>query len=75
MGRLENLCPPIASRAGLVDGEPGIEIYPEIAPRGDEIVIRKHRYSGFYGTDLDIILRGTGVETVIVTGVPTETGR
>jgi hypothetical protein len=64
--------PPIASRAGLVDGEPGIEIYPEIGPQGNDIVIKKHRYSGFYGTDLEIVLRGLGVDTVIVTGVTTE---
>lgn len=41
-------------------------------PLADEIVIKKHRFSGFYGTDLDIILRSSGIETVIVTGVTTE---
>src|SRR5262249_30064422 len=72
MGRFADLWPPIANRTGLVDGEPGIEIYPEIAPRAEEIVIKKHRYSAFYGTDLEIILRGLGVDTVIITGVTTE---
>src|SRR5262249_35099462 len=50
MGRFEDLWPPIKDRTGLVDGEPGIEIYPELAPRANEIVIKKHRYSAFYGT-------------------------
>jgi biuret amidohydrolase len=72
MGLFDDLWPPIATRAGLVDGEPGIEIYPEVAPRDDDVVIKKHRYSGFYGTDLEIILRGLGVDTVIITGVTTE---
>jgi biuret amidohydrolase len=72
MGLFDDLWPPIASRAGLVDGESGIEIYPEIAPRGNDIVIKKHRYSAFYGTDLEIVLRGLGVDTVIITGVTTE---
>jgi ureidoacrylate peracid hydrolase len=72
MGRFVDLSEPIANRTGLVDGEPGIEIYPEIAPQADEIVIKKHRYSAFYGTDLEIILRGLGVETVVITGVTTE---
>ncbi len=49
MGRFADLWEPIASRAGLVDGEPGIEIYAESAPRADEIVITKRRYSAFYG--------------------------
>ena len=72
MGMYDDLWPPIASRAGLVDDTPGIEIYPEIAPAPGEIVIKKHRYSGFFGTDLDIILRGSGVDTVVITGVTTE---
>jgi ureidoacrylate peracid hydrolase len=72
MGRFKDLWPPIRQGAGLVDGEPGIEIYPEIAPRPDEIVISKRRHSAFYGTDREIILRGLGVDTVIISGVTTE---
>jgi ureidoacrylate peracid hydrolase len=72
MGRFADLWAPIRNRTGLVDGEPGIEIYPEIAPRPDEIVVKKHRYSAFYGTDLEILLRGMGVDTVVISGVTTE---
>jgi ureidoacrylate peracid hydrolase len=72
MGLYGTLWPPIGERLGLVDGEKGIEIYDELKPLPDEIVIKKHRYSAFYGTDLDIILRGSGIKTVIVTGVTTE---
>jgi nicotinamidase-related amidase len=72
MGRFADLWSPIKNRTGLVDGEPGVDIYAEIAPRADEIVIKKHRYSAFYGTDLGIILRGLGVDTVVITGVTTE---
>jgi ureidoacrylate peracid hydrolase len=72
MGLFDDLHPPIAARAGLVDGTPGVEIYPELAPAPGEHVIKKHRYSGFFGTDLDIILREWGVDTVIVSGTTTE---
>ena len=71
-GRFKDLWPPIRSGAGLVEGEPGVEIYPEIAPRADEVVITKRRYSAFYGTDLEILLRGSGVDTVVISGVTTE---
>jgi nicotinamidase-related amidase len=64
--------PPIARRDALVAGSAGAAIFPEIAPRDDEIVIPKHRFSAFYGTDLEIILRGLGVTTVVITGVTTE---
>jgi ureidoacrylate peracid hydrolase len=64
--------PSIANRAALVDGTPGVDIYPEIAPAPSEHVIKKHRYSGFFGTDLDMILREWGVDTVIISGTTTE---
>src|SRR4051794_6465513 len=72
MGLFDDMHPPIASRAALVDGTPGADIYPDLAPRPDEHVIKKHRYSGFFGTDLDIILREWGVDTVIISGTTTE---
>ncbi len=64
--------PAIAQGEALVAGSVGAAIFPEIAPRDDEIVISKHRFSAFYGTDLEIILRGLGVNTVVITGVTTE---
>jgi ureidoacrylate peracid hydrolase len=72
MGLMDDLHPPIARRAGLVDGTPGAGIYPELAPRPGEHVIRKHRYSAFFGTDLDIILREWGIDTVVISGTTTE---
>jgi ureidoacrylate peracid hydrolase len=64
--------PRIGSGEALVDETPGIDIYPDIAPRLGELVIKKHRFSAFYNTDLEIILRGLGVDTVVITGVTTE---
>jgi nicotinamidase-related amidase len=72
MGVFGRSKPPIAQHLALVEGEKGVEIYDELKPLPDEIVIKKHRYSAFYGTDLDIILRSSGMETVIITGVTTE---
>ncbi len=71
-GLFGEIWPPIGDGAGLVDGTPGIEIYPDVAPAENEPVIKKHRYSGFFGTDLDQILRTENIETVAVTGVTTE---
>jgi biuret amidohydrolase len=69
MGLFDDLHPPIANRDALVDGTPGVEIYPDLAPAPGE---QKHRYSAFFGTDLDIILREWGVDTVIISGTTTE---
>src|SRR5260370_21885453 len=72
MGLLDDLHPPIANRDALVDGTPGVEVYPDLAPAPGEHIIKKHRYSGFFGTDLDIILREWGIDTVIISGTTTE---
>ncbi len=54
----------------LKAGSEGIEIHPELKPKG-ETVIQKHRYSAFYNTNLEIILRGLKVSDLIITGVMT----
>ncbi len=54
-----------------MEGSEGAEFIDELAPRADEIVIRKHRYSGFKGTDLDMLLRAHEIKTVITSGVST----
>lgn len=72
MGRFRDLYPPIANGQALVDETDGADIYPDLAPQEGEIVVKKHRYSGFFGTDLNIILQGYGIENVVITGTTTE---
>lgn len=68
MGLYDDLYSPIADRSTLVDGTSGVEIFPDLAPASDEHVIKKHRYSAFFATDLDLILREWGITTVIISG-------
>jgi nicotinamidase-related amidase len=49
-------------------GTQGAEIIPELAPEEADDVIPKRRYSGFFGTDLDITLRERGVDTLRLVG-------
>jgi nicotinamidase-related amidase len=51
-------------------GEAGA-IHPSGAPVGDEVVITKHRVSAFPGTDLEMILRANGIETLLLFGIAT----
>ena len=62
----------IESGAALRDDAPGAEVHRDIAPKAGETVIKKHRYSGFYGTDLELVLRGAQIDTVIIAGTTTE---
>jgi ureidoacrylate peracid hydrolase len=72
MGLYDDLYPPIADRSTLVDGTPGVEIYRELAPAPGEHVIKKHRYSAFHATDMDLILREWGITSVVISGTTTE---
>ena len=49
-------------------GTKGAEIVPELAPRDGDIVVPKRRYSGFFGTDLDITLRERAIDTLRLVG-------
>jgi nicotinamidase-related amidase len=50
------------------EGDWGWQIVDELAPREDELVIRKVRYDAFYGTHLDHFLRVWDVDTLILCG-------
>lgn len=53
----------------LLEDFEGTEIAADVVGlRADDYVIKKRRYSGFIGTDLDILLRGLKAETLILIG-------
>lgn len=54
-----------------VEGTRGIEIVDEVGLQPGDLTISKRRYNCFLGTDLDLLLRGLQVETLLVTGVDT----
>jgi nicotinamidase-related amidase len=56
----------------LIDGEPGSDFIPELAPLPGECVLAKPGKGAFYGTDLGALLAGWGVERLIFAGVTTE---
>jgi nicotinamidase-related amidase len=55
----------------MLEGTWGAEICEECAPLPGEPVVTKHRSSAFRGTNLDLILRANGVETVVIVGEQT----
>jgi nicotinamidase-related amidase len=53
-------------------GTRGHAFAPEFTPLADELVVRKYRSSGFWGTNLDLLLRSNGIKTVVFGGCTTE---
>jgi nicotinamidase-related amidase len=65
-------CWPVLQTGVLEEGAAGAEIHPELAPIEGESVITKHRYNAWFGTDLDIVVRNLGVDTLIICGTTTD---
>ena len=59
-------------RPNCIEGSGGEDIDPMLEVDDEkDYVIKKRRYSGFFGTDLDLVLRENGVENVIIVGTKT----
>jgi nicotinamidase-related amidase len=54
-----------------MERSPESEIHRDIYPEPNEKIIFKHRYSAFYNTDLETVLRCLQVEDLVVTGIMT----
>lgn len=51
--------------------DPQSAIHPRLAPEPGDVVITKHRVSAFMGTDLDMILRASDRDTLLLAGIAT----
>jgi nicotinamidase-related amidase len=55
-----------------LEGDPGTRIAAELDVKADDIIIPKRRYSAFFATDLDLVLRGLNVDTLVLAGELTD---
>lgn len=54
-----------------IEGAPGAQIHETVKPLENELVIKKFRYSGFYGTALENVLRRLRCDVIAIVGVAT----
>ena len=66
---LQGLAPP--PREAMVEGTSGVNIVDELRPAPGDHIIWKRRSNAFYNSDLELMLRSRGIDTVIITGVVT----
>jgi nicotinamidase-related amidase len=55
-----------------VEDDPETALVPELSPAPDEYFVPKRRYSAFFGTDLEILLKGLRAETLVLCGALTD---
>jgi ureidoacrylate peracid hydrolase len=55
----------------LTEGQWDWEVVAELKPHPNDLVVNKTRYSGFYGTPLDSMLRTRGIRTLFFAGIAT----
>ncbi len=55
-----------------LEGTCGIDFYKDLKPYENDYIIKKRRYSAFFATDLDLLLRRLDMNTLILTGVATD---
>jgi nicotinamidase-related amidase len=60
-----------AASGAFVQGSAGAQIHPAVAPRAGDLVVTKRRVSAFTGSDLEVLLRGRDVGTLVLTGIAT----
>jgi len=70
-GRLADHHAAIRNNKAIIAGTPNVEIYEGLKPHPSDLVVAKPRYSAFYGTDLEAILRSKGIDTLIISGTVT----
>ena len=55
-----------------IEGTPGAEVWPELAPRPGEALVMKRTYSAFHESTLAHVLEDLAVDTLVLTGCATE---
>ena len=68
---IKHLLPELKDAGALQAGTWDIEIVPKLTPEDGDFIIDKNRPSSFYATNLETMLNGLDVESLVVCGVTT----
>lgn len=67
---LQGLMPPPKPR--MIEGTAGANFVDEIKPASEDHIIHKRRSNAFFNTDLELMLRSRGIDTLIMAGAVTD---
>ena len=58
--------------AAMLEGTPAVQVIDELAPQDGDYIVVKPRFSAYYGTNVEGILKSLGTETILVGGISTQ---
>lgn len=61
----------MAGTGRFAAGDPAAQVHPAVAPQDGDVTVTKLRVSAFAGSDLDVVLRSGGIDTLVLTGIAT----
>jgi nicotinamidase-related amidase len=61
----------VASAGRFTETDPATGVHPAVAPAAEDLLVTKRRVSAFAGSDLEVLLRGLGAGTLVLTGIAT----
>ena len=71
IGILGKLVPKV--RDGMLDeGSESAAFHADLRIEPNDVLLTKPRFGAFHGTDLDVILRSRGIDSLIITGITTD---
>jgi nicotinamidase-related amidase len=61
----------ITGTGRLTEGDPAARVHPAIAPAAGDVIVTKRRVSAFSGSDLEVLLRSGGIDSLVLAGIAT----
>jgi nicotinamidase-related amidase len=61
----------ISGTGRFAEGDPGSAVHPAVAPASGDVIVTKRRVSAFAGSDLEVVLRAGGIDSLVLTGIAT----
>ena len=52
-------------------GDPKADVHPGVSPQSGDLTVVKKRVSAFAGSDLEVVLRAKGIDTLVLMGIAT----
>ena len=61
----------LAGQTGMAEDSPATQVVAELEPLASELIVVKRRVSAFTGSDLEVVLRASDIDHLVLSGIAT----